>query len=1328
MDHPETGHELLRTFVPLHVQRVLAGRGDRQTAPFQTTVNGAVLVADIVGFTALAEGFEIAYNEGAAKLSALLDGLFGFLQGIVASKGGEVVHLAGDGLLAIWPVDEEAELGDAARCCIAAALAIQQGAAEGLAKGSQTIRMRVGVGAGPIWIPVVGGEHGGWFAPSGGQPLGQVAKALDAARPGDVVVAREAVALAGDALIGTATSQGHVRADSIGPAPIPHPPALPLLSESMLESFVPETVASRAAGGMTSRFAEIRQASTIFVKVRGLGTSVGQHLDELQQVTTAFQAAVRRYDGAVAVTLLDETGLSIIGTWGGSGHAHEDDAVRALSAAMAFASAVEGVEVGVGVASGRLYFGDVGAGQLRRFTVLGHPVNLAARLATSVAGAPIRCDAATMAAARRSIAFEEHAPLHLKGMPVPTRTFRPVEAIEYVRGDAFRMVGRSHERDVLSRAFGAFLKGTGAVVLIEGEPGIGKSTLVRDLLRASESHPVRRLVVRGSPLDQSNPYHPWRAVFGSLIGSADVESLLNEVLEPEEREAVGLLAEVIPGVPRGWGRPTDLSPGDRIETTRRILARLLSRLVHDAPLLLVLEDAHWYDTATWALTEAAVAHHPDALVVCVTRGVTAPPDPAELRLRRDAEVLGLHSLTADQTVALACDRLDVPSIPSDLAELIHDRTEGHPLFTEELIRSLTDSGVIAIAGAARELTLDREAIDALALPSSIAGIIVARIDRLPLTHQSTLKAASIAGRSFTIDDIEAIHPDSLSTAEIKDHLEEAVAMGLIASSDQGHAGGYRFSHVLTGEATYGLLPAEVRAPMHLALARSLARRADTPPSILAHHWEAGGDASEAAAAFDEAAKIAVESGADREAIQLLANQHALCVADRSSLATARREAMWGEAYIQLGELERGHHHLLTAAERAGMPMPSTRWRMVWGLLVQIIRQLKHRVITRKPRRAEEAERTEIGSAAYWSMTATTFGRQDALGLLYVGLRATNEAERIPATQTLAQGYSFLAYASGVVGVTRISERYHQRALAAAAAAVSPVAAAEVELNRAVMLTAVGRWHQAAAELTEAAEGFQQVGSRTDRARALSVRAYVHFHCGQFHEAYALWTEIGTTGSDDKLVRAWVASGQARASVRIGRYSDAISILGSNQRLIDEVGELPTRLVRLGFHASALWQEGQLDPAIDSATTGLEAIEGTEAFAAPHAFDGIAEITKVLLAALDFNQDDKSRALAERAVRSIEKVARRLPIARPRASMARAILLSAEGKNASARRRFRRALQQADAMGMPYEHGLILREMGYALDDTEALARSTAEFSTIGAVEDVRPVGVGQRGG
>jgi tetratricopeptide (TPR) repeat protein len=236
---------------------------------------------------------------------------------------------------------------------------------------------------------------------------------------------------------------------------------------------------------------------------------------------------------------------------------------------------------------------------------------------------------------------------------------------------------------------------------------------------------------------------------------------------------------------------------------------------------------------------------------------------------------------------------------------------------------------------------------------------------------------------------------------------------------------------------------------------------------------------------------------------------------------------------------------------------------------------------------------------------------------------------------------------------------------------------------------------------------------------------VSFHSGKFQEAHALWNEVGTIGSEDSLVRAWVATGLARASVRTGRYADAISILGSNQRLIHEVGELPTRLAHWGYSALALWNEGRLDPAVESATAGLEAIEGTEAFAAPHAFDGIAEVTRVLLAANDLSRSGASAALAERSVRSLERVARRLPIARPRASMARAVLLAGEGKHAAARRRFRRALQQADTMAMPYEHGLVLREMGHAVGDIEALARSAAELSALGAVDDVRPVGFDQ---
>ncbi len=1316
----------LKPFIPAHVQRYLADRQSTQIEASEANVEAAALVADIAGFTALTEAFEAAHAEGADKLSGLLDELFDLLNGTVEAHGGEVVHIAGDGLLAIWPVAAGSDVAEAVRNCVAAGLTIQDRVAERNARADLTIRMRVGVGAGSIWMPVVGSDTGGWFAPSGGPPLEQIAIALKAARPGDVIVSAEAARAVGEHVTGVVSPQGLVRAESATAEAVHEAAPAVELAEPLLAKFVPETVAARSRAGMTGRFAEIRQATTVFVQVRDLPSSHEARLDHLQLVTTSFQEAVRRYDGTVSVTLLDEKGLSLIGTWGGSGHAHEDDAVRALRAAMTFAPAVaDRIAMGIGVATGRTYFGDVGARAVRRFTLLGRPVNLAARLAASDPGASIRCDATTMVAARRNIAFEEHETVALKGVAESTRTFRPVASIETTRGESVSMVGRHRERSVLERMFEEFLAGTGGVVFIEGEAGIGKSTLVRELLDSGESQPIRRLVVRGSSLDQSAPYHPWRAVFRALIGDADPNTLVAGLLGPEEQHLAGLLSEIMP-IAIDSERISEMSPNDRAEATRRVLSSLFVRLTAGAPLLLVLEDAHWYDTASWSLTEAIVAQIPAALVVCVTRGLSEPPDPAELRLRRDTATLSLHSLDIDETVALACNRLDVPSIPEELVRLIYERTEGHPLFTEELVRSLRDAAVIEITGASREVGIDREALARLAVPSSVSAIISSRIDRLPLSHQNTLKLASVVGRSFSIDEIEGIHPESASAAEIKDHLEEAVALDLVEFNDQGGAGEYRFSHVLTAEAIYRLLPAEFREEMHLALATQLSNRSDVPESVLAHHWRSAGKDDAAAARYDRAARAAFESGAHREVTELLATADSLHPIEVSPMAEARRQSMWGAAHIQLGELEKGHGHLLQAVEQAGMPMPSGRWRLLAGLVWQLLRQLAHRVRVRPLLGRGDIERAGVGSAAFWEMATTTFSYQDAVGLAYSGIRATNEAERIPATRTLAQGYSFIGYAAGLVGLRRVSEAYHHRALEAARTAGSPIAAAEVLLNRGVMLTAIGRWEDAAEALGEAAEQYRHLGSRTDRARALAVRAYVHFQAGQFEDAHRLWGDVGEIGSDSDLVKAWIASGQGRSLVRVGRLSEAIGILSAGRRLIDDVGELPTQVARLAFHGLALWQEGRLDAAVEAATTGLEMIEGTEAFSAPHSFDGIAEVTRVLLEANAFNPNETSQRLAERAVRSLVKVSKRLPIARPRATMARGVLLARREKVRSARRRFRRALDQAETLAMPYEHALILREMGSSLDDPQAMERATEELLALGAVEDARLSRLAQR--
>ena len=1300
----------LSSFVPLTVQRVVAGWDSVPDEPQEVTIRAAGFAADIVGSTALGELLDVAHDVGADVLSSALQRMFGGFERIVSKCGGEIVHLAGDGLFALWPVSDTDDLAGAVASAVRCGLLVQEELAGERVDADHRLSFRVGVAAGEFWVPMVGGA-GQWSALFGGDPVEQLAGALTAARPGEVVVSDAAARYLGDNLT-SSSAGGAMRAIGVEPLPYSAPPVDGV--SDVLGRFVLEHVASRADESLLGRFAELRDLTSVFVKVRGVAP--GQ-LQRLQHITTAFQRTVRRYGGAMTISLLDENGLSLVGTWGGSHHAYEDNQVRALRTALEFAGEVGDGNLGIGVSTGRTFTGDVVAESSRRFLILGRAINLAARLATADPGAEVRCDVDTMMGARRNVVFEEQAALHLKGVEGETRLFRPVASIDPASEDRSGLVGRFHEREVLTTALARLAEGKGGTVVIEGEAGIGKSALVQHLLLASEPLPIRRLVLRGSSLERSTPLHPWRTLFGKLIDSGRVEEAVASVLEDGESGFVGLLAGVLPVAASLSEEVQGLDPGGRGEAMRGILARLFVRTVSGAPLLFVVEDAHWLDSATWALLEDVVARLPGALVVLVTRGGTEA-DPAEGRLRRDAQLLPVGLLDMREMVALVCERLDVAAIPDDFTRMLIERTDGHPLFTEEIVRSLRDSGVIEISGPTREVKVDMRALGAASVPSSVLAVIGSRVDRLPLAHQATLKVASVIGRRFTAADVLAIHPERPSVTAMASHLADAVEAGLI-KGDADDADLYRFAHALTTDATYALLPAEQRKAIHSGYARLLHDRGSAEASLLAHHHESAEEGLAAEEALHRAAEEAFGTAAYREVVDLLARLDRLDVPAQSALVSAWRESMAGRARVGLGDLSVGRDHLLAATRLAGMPMPVARWRLVLGLLGQALRQMLHR-LTPLPRMVspgDKAETIEVGAAAYFAMATMAYGL-DPAGWLYVCLRCTNEAERLPPTRALVDGYAFLSYALGLVGRESTSARYVERALSAAAAIDSPTASGEALLFNAVMLLTVGEWDSSVQRLQEARVRFEEAGNRRLQAQAVSVSGYVFIHRGDFDGALEAYARVATIETDDRLVLAWRLRGAAQAHLRKGDVTGAVGRLQSLLPLAREVGERPTILSTLGLLAEGLWQQGRRDAAVELAQEGLGLMEGVESLAATHAVDGYVAVTRVLLDAAAHHESDLL-PWAVRAVRSLRKASRRLPIAEPRAAMAQAMLDARAGKTAHARRGFEKAFESAELLRLPYDAALVEFEMGRELDDRDALARAEAQWRAMGALEDAK---------
>lgn len=1107
--------------------------------------------------------------------------------------------------------------------------------------------------------------------------------------------------------------------------------------------------------GQNDYLAELRRCVSLFLKFGGMKSEADGFLDEeaFNGFVQKVQEILAHFGGYLIQLTVGDKGSYLYAAFGAP-LGHDDDPQRAVSAAkklMAHLLKNPEIKPQIGIAQGLMRTGGYGGQSRRTYGVLGDAVNTAARLMAKAKSGQILISESLARVVSKRESVTEVDSLKLKGKEQAIkifdlklnreRQFRRVlpgnrghhSQHYFQRGEGepkdHSVMGREAERAAIRQHLHGEESKT-RMVIVEGEAGIGKSTLIREIFEESGTGNFRVLFGGGDSVEVGTSFFPWRSIYAEIL-----EPNMDDLTLRQRRKAiVGQLesklrsrAPLLEGVlPLDWpdnAETSDLIGEARSDRTMDLLIELIRQQCEGKKLFIVLEDAHWIDSPSWQLIRRIYHQLHNTRFVLTSRPISGaiPLDFEFLRGRPESATISLSALTPTAICHLVCRNLGVNSIPDAISKLIIDKAEGHPFFSEEFAYALRDSGILSISNgecAIADMSLDLSTLD---FPDTVQGIVTSRLDALSMNELLTLKVASVIGRNFSLGLVSDTHPNQITDKDILDHIRILVEKDLIRPVPGTESEQFQFKHAITQVAVYNMMLESQRQQIHKSAAVSIeedhTEDLQSLYPLLAHHWCQTVDCVDAEAAdLRKAIQYVALSAA--KAKNLFANHEAVRFytkaielseklnESRSPLEFAGWHGELGQAYYEMGQLADSRVYLQEALRVLGYHWPRSRagslTQFAGQLCRQVFRKVKGVSIETDERKLRELK---AGIRCYQTLGAISMLEAQALEAMHCAAAMLNLAERAGRCVESMSAFGFVCLMAGLVPAPKVAKNFNSKCLEAIEFLGSrPDDNGSAYLMLGLYHSSYGHWDEGRAILEYGCEHSQSIGSSRRWEECQGMLGMIDVCLGDYESGRERWQSIYESGTrrGDPQPQAWGTSGVIEMGLQAGlREGEAEELMSRAEQLLEESVNPADEIRLYGLLSRICWNAGMHKRAYEFAKSGLHKMSE----AVPtlvYTFDGWTSLVAVLLWSLEehkeglldygMNESELLRSLTK-GFKILDRMSGLFAISKARILLYKGLFQFLSGRPRKSEFLWDSALSHARRIGMCYDEALILLEVG-----------------------------------